>query len=86
MEITIYNSLKSGLETINFDVTDKNTTWFDDCPNDHDIHMITDVDGGLLISECGYNYPFWIDAASRAGIDYSKQKARELIALYIDSP
>jgi len=86
MEITIYNSLKSRLETINCEFTDKNTTWFDDCTDDHDIHTITDVDGGLLISECGYNYPFWIDDASRAGIDYSKQKARELRALYIDSP
>jgi len=33
-----------------------------------------------------YDYLFWIDEASRAGIDYSKQKAPELIALYIDSP
>lgn len=86
METTIYNSLKKRLETIKFEFTDKNTTWFDDCTDDHDIHMITDTDDGLLISELGYNYPFWIDGASRADIDYSKQKARELIALYIDSP
>lgn len=86
MEITVYNSLKSRLETINLEFTDKNTSWFDDYTEDHDIHMITDIDGGLLIRERGYNYPFWIDGASRASIDYSKQKARELIALYIDSP
>lgn len=86
MEITIYNSLKSRLETINLEFTDKNTSWFDDCTDHHDIHMITDIDDGLLISERGYNYPLWIDGVSRASINYSKQKAQELIALYMDSP
>jgi hypothetical protein len=33
-EITIYNTEKSRLETINLEFTDKNTTWFDDCVND----------------------------------------------------
>jgi len=42
-EIKIYNSLKSRLETIDFEFTDQNTTWFDDCLNDHDIYMITDA-------------------------------------------
>jgi len=51
MEITIYNSLKSRLDTINLEFTDKNTSWFDDYTDDHDIHMITDIDGGLVISE-----------------------------------
>ena len=50
-EITIYNSLKCRLETIDFEFTDKNTTWFDDCANDQDIYMITDVFCGLLIRE-----------------------------------
>jgi len=86
MQITIYNSSKNRLETINLEFTDKNTTWFDDCTDDHDIHMISDVDAGLLITERGYNYPFWIDGASREGIGYSREKAQELIALYMDSP
>ena len=77
-EITIYNSQKSRLETINFEFTDKNTTWFDDCVNDQDVHMITDVFGGLLIRECGYNYPVWIDGVSRAEIGYSRREAFEL--------
>jgi len=29
-EIAIYNSLKRRLETIDFEFTDKNTTWFAD--------------------------------------------------------
>ncbi len=74
-EITIYNSLKCRLETIDFEFTDKNTTWFDDCANDQDIHMITDVFGGLLIRKYGYNYPLWIDGVSRAAIANNKKKA-----------
>ena len=77
-EIAIYNSQKSRLETINFEFTDKNTTWFDDCANDQDVHMITDAFGGLLIKGCGYKYPVWIDGASRAEIKYSRDKAFEL--------
>ncbi|EFK05397.1 conserved domain protein [delta proteobacterium NaphS2] len=28
-EITIYNTLKGRLETVSFEFTDENTTWFD---------------------------------------------------------
>jgi len=77
-ELTIYKTLKSRLETINFEITDKNTTWFDDWENDQDVYMITDVFGGLLIKERGYNYPVWIDGVSRAEIGYSRDKAFEL--------
>jgi hypothetical protein len=84
-EITIYNTLKSRLETIDFEYTDKNTTWFDDCVNDQDIHMITDAFGGLLIREYGYNYPLWIDGVSRDTIKYSKHKVFSLKAGYTKS-
>ena len=84
-EITIYNTEKSRLETINFEFTDKNTTWFDDCVNDQDVHMITDVFGGLLIRQYGYNYPVWIDGVSRAQIGYGSRKAFELRDSYTKS-
>jgi hypothetical protein len=84
-EITIYNSQKSRLETINFEFTDKNTTWFDDCVNDQDVHMIVDVFGGLLIRQYGYNYPVWIDGVSRAQIGYSPRKAFKLKGSYTKS-
>jgi hypothetical protein len=84
-EITIYNTQKSRLETINFEFTDKNTTWFDDCVNDQDVHMITDVFGGLLIREYGYSYPVWIDGVSRAQIGYSRRKAFQLKGSYTKS-
>lgn len=82
-EIKIYNSLKSRLETIDFEFTDQNTTWFDDCLNDHDIYMITDSFGGLLVKDYGYSYPIWIDGKSRADIGYRKDNALRLIDLYV---
>lgn len=82
MEITICNPLKGRLETIDVDFTDENTTWFVGCTDDHDIYMITDAGGGLLVSEFGYSYPIWIEGKSRAGIDYNKQRAREVRSIY----
>jgi len=57
MEIIAYNPLKGRLETINIDVTDENTTWFDesdDPSNDDDIEKIIDTERGILICEAGY--------------------------------
>ncbi len=84
MQITIYNSLKQRLETIDLQISEENTTWFEDESDDHDVHMITDFDGGLLISPRGYDYPLWIDGTSRAANDYSSQTALALKAFYID--
>jgi hypothetical protein len=84
MQITIYNSLKQRLEATVLKISEENTTWFEDESDDHDIHMITDFDGGLLISPRGYNYPLWINGSSRAAIDYSSQKTLALKAFYID--
>ena len=38
-EITIYNTLKSRLETVRFDFTAENTTWFDESETFDIIHM-----------------------------------------------
>ncbi len=85
MQITIYNFSKQRLETIDLQISEENTTWFDDDSDGHDVHMITDCEGGLLISPRGYNYPLWIDGSSRAAIDYSRPKALALKAFYIDN-
>jgi hypothetical protein len=85
MQITIYNFLKQRLETIDLQISEENTTWFDHDSENHDIHMITDFEGGLLISPRGYEYPLLIDESCRAAIDYSSQKALVLKALYIDN-
>jgi hypothetical protein len=83
MEVTIYNFSKQRLETIDLQISEQNTTWFDDDAYDDDIEKITDFEGGLLISPRGYEYPLWIDGNSRAGIDYSSRKALALKVFYI---
>jgi hypothetical protein len=83
--ITIYNTLHSRLQTVDLEFTDSNTTWFEDASNDHDIYMITDAFGGLVISERGYDYPLWFDGVSREKIGYSKRRAKSLKTGYINS-
>lgn len=82
MPVTIFNTAKSRLETVDFEITAKNTTWFDDDEKDHEVSMITDMNGGILISERGYTYPVWFGVISRADIGYDKQKAMELKGSY----
>lgn len=74
MAMTVYNPQKGRLETI----AQENTTWFEDCVQDHDIHTITDFEGGLLIRELGYTYPLWIYDVSRPDIGYDQRKAKEI--------
>ena len=83
MEVTIYNFSKQRLETIDLQISEQNSTWFDDDAYDDDIEKITDFEGGLLISPRGYEYPLWIDGNSQAGIDYSSRKALALKVFYI---
>ena len=77
-EITIYNTLKGRLETVHFEFTPQNTTWFDDSET-FDIYRIADGFGGLLIQEAGYTYPVLIGDVSRAEIGNTEQKALELL-------
>ncbi len=82
METTVYNPQKGRLETINVEFTNDNTTWFSRCRNANDISRITDYEGDMLISECGYNYPIRVPDTSRADIGYDQKKARELRRQY----
>lgn len=82
MEITVYNPQKGSLETIAVEFTDDNTTWFDTCRNPHDIYRITDFAGDLLISEFDYTYPVRIYETSRADIDHSQKRARQLLRMH----
>ena len=78
MTMTIFNTAKGRLETVDFEISDHNTTWFDAYEKDDEVYRITDMNGGLLIGEKGYGYPVWFDAILRVDIDYDKQKATEL--------
>ncbi len=78
MEVLAWNTDKQRLETMDVEFTEENTTWFEKCAKDSDIHKVTDVDGGILISKAGYEYPVWIGGQSRADIKYSRARARQL--------
>jgi hypothetical protein len=82
VEITVCNPQKGRLETIAVEITKDNTTWFDDCRYPHDIHRITDFEGGLLVSGSDYTYPFWIYEISRADIGYSQKRARQILRMH----
>jgi len=82
MEMTIYNTAKHRLEMVNIEITEKNSTWFDDSSTDTDsIYRITDFKGGLLIKEDCYNYPAWICDVSRADINHDHRKPKELLMM-----
>ena len=76
--ITIYNTLKGRLETVNFEFTPENATWFDELEH-YDIYRIADAFGGLLVQETGYSYPVLIDDVSRSDIGNNQQKALDLL-------
>lgn len=82
MEMVVWNSDKQRLVTMDVEFTKENTTWFTDYTKASDIHKLTDVDGGILISKSGYDYPVWIGGHSRADIEHSAAKARKLEKLY----
>jgi hypothetical protein len=82
MEMAVYNPQKGRLETIDAVFTDENTTWFDHCTQSHDVYMITDFEGDLLIRELGYGYPVRIYGMCRADIGFDQRKAQELKNLY----
>jgi hypothetical protein len=79
MELTVYNPQKGRLETIDVEFTAENTTWFANCGNARSISTITDFDGGLLIKKLDSTYPIWLYDISRDDIDYSHNKAKDLV-------
>ena len=83
MTMTVYNPQKGRLETIDVEITDENTTWFENHKNDQDIYTITDFKAGIIIKELGYGYPAWIYDVTRAEIGYSQEKAKELRNQYL---
>jgi hypothetical protein len=86
MEILAWNSDKQRLTTMDVEFNDGNTTWFKNCTKESDVQKITDLDGGILISKAGYEYPVWIGGKSRADIEYSRKQARELERVYALNP
>jgi hypothetical protein len=84
MQQTVYNPQKGRLETINVNFTDENTTWFDNCEDNHGIFSITDFQGGILIKEADYTSPLYVYDISRADIGHDHRRARALHRQYIE--
>ena len=82
MQITVYNPQKGRLETIKAEFTKDNTTWFSQYRGNHDISMITDIDGHIMISEFDYSYPFIVYGVSRSDINFDQRKAKKLRRRY----
>lgn len=76
----VYNPQKGRLETLDVELTPQNTTCFSS--GDGNVTMITDWNGGLLIKS-GLDYPTYVYDVSRADIDYSHKKAKELLQQYM---
>lgn len=78
MEITVCNVAKGRLETIDINISKENTTWFEDIVENKGIRMLTDIEGGLLISEHNYNSPVLIYNVTRKDIGCNIHKALKL--------
>ena len=78
MDVIVYNPQKGRLETIKDHFTEDTTTWFDGEGRHESVSMITDLDGNLLITRDGRDYPVIIYAATRKSINYSRKKAGKL--------
>ena len=79
MEVIAYNPQKGRLETIEALFTEDTTTWFNVTRNPNSIRMITDLNDDLLITDNSWRYPVIIHDVTRKGINYSRQKAGELL-------
>ncbi len=75
----IYNTSKHRLETIDIEITEENSTWFDDNINADSVAIITDFENGLLIKQCNFDYPMLFNGISRVDINHSCQKAQKLL-------
>lgn len=79
MQMTIYNTAKQRLETMDIEITEENSTWFDDSVDTDSVLRITDFEDGLLIKQCNYNYPIWLYDISRVDIGHNRQRAQALL-------
>ena len=78
MDVIVYNPQKGRLETIKAHFTEETTTWFDGPGHPECVRMITDLNGNLLITRDGRDYPVIIYDVTRKSINYSRKKAGKL--------
>ena len=78
MELSTYNPQKGRRETLEVEFTPENTTWLE-YSRRRTVSTITDFKGGILIKMNDYSCPVWLYDISRADINHSKKKAKELM-------
>jgi hypothetical protein len=78
MDVIAYNPQKGRLETIKAHYDEGTTTWFDETRSPESVRMITDLDGNLLITLGGWNYPVIIYDVTRKSINYNRKMAGKL--------
>ena len=78
MDVIAYNPQKGRLETITAHFNEGTTTWFDGTRSPESVRMITDLDGNLLITRDGRDYPVLIYDVTRKSINYSWKMAGKL--------
>lgn len=81
-DMAIYNMSKGRLETVRFQFTSENTTWFDDVEGSC-LYRIADAFDGLLVQETGYTYPVLIGGLSRSDVGDNQQTVLELLRQHI---
>ena len=69
MDVIAYNPQKGRLETVKAPFTEENTTWFNGMGRPESVSMLTDLDGNLLITRDGRDYPVIIYDISRKSIN-----------------
>jgi hypothetical protein len=77
-DVIAYNPQKGRLETITAQYNEDTTTWFDGTRSSESVRMITDLEGNLLITLGGWNYPVIIYDVTRKSINYNRKMAGKL--------
>lgn len=78
MDVIVYNTQKGRLESIKAHFTEDTTTWFESTGHPESVSMIADLDGNLLITRDGRDYPVIIYDVTRKSINYSRKKAGKM--------
>ena len=78
MQVKVWNTETRTYETIKFEATPENSTWFE-CHSNMDIHKIIDTERGLVISYLGDLIGFLIPGKMRRDVGYSQDRTRKLI-------
>lgn len=79
MNLDVFNPQKGRIESIKVEITEKNTTWFENALRSEDIYKLTEFYGNLIVFYLDYRYPILIYDVTRKDIGYNPKKAKALV-------